>query len=828
MKYKKNRCSSLVKLLGLSFCIGIVCTLESCQKVEAVQEHNHTKVHVPRIDPTCIKEGRMEYWYCTQCGKTCSDRAMEHEISKEDTILAKIEHTIVEEERIDPTCEAPGKTSGKVCSYCKLVIEEQEELPALGHAYDYENPDWIWDGFDKAQMVVTCANHSDHKKTFMAEVSSTTIDPTCTEEGKTIYTACLSIEEKTYTNIKEEILLPIGHAFDLDNVTWEWENHSKAFVKIPCLHNEVHTLVCEADLASERIEPDCTTPGKMIYRASIVIEGKTLSDEKEESIAALHHRYDFDHIEWKWDGVTTATAWVLCLNDSTHKASFDAEITKETIKPTCEKDGKIIHTATIIYDGISYQTTKEEVLQSTGHLFDSSAVNWIWDGFTQAFAEVHCKNDVTHTKRYEAVITHTDLASTCLHEGKRIYTATTEIEGKSYVDQKEEILPIDPNHHEYDYESLSWQWIPTIDSYQVIVKVYCGCLEHASLSFEDITVSSTVVDSTLDQEGYIQYEAFLTLAGKSFSSTRTDILPQKQQIASEEDFLQAITSNSFSLILEEDLTISKPFAIEASYVSIDLNQHSLTLSDAGMSIKALKSYIKNGQWITGEKYTLGTYGISMKESSNLCLENMTIFGGIQASDSHLLIKNSDITATIESAVSLKNSKATLIGNQIYKCYENNATSYFFSLDADSSLTIDQDNDLYTTIDAKLSSLEIEEAKEIQKLTAIDYLTSDRLFKCISLASDVQTQDGLEELTLQGKKLYLSLENTCFNPASRIRITAAYATIVNGTIGQNTPIENQIIIDEGAEVLFKNLTVYGRIRVQKSTLDLTEVTIKSFE
>ncbi|MDE7264214.1 MAG: hypothetical protein K2N64_06100 [Anaeroplasmataceae bacterium] len=828
-KYKKKRCNSLLKLTGLFLSFGFLFSLIGCNKVEAVEEHSHTKVHVPKIEATCIKEGRMEYWYCTQCGKICSDRAMEHEITKEQTTLPKTEHTIIEEIHIDPTCETSGKTVGRICSYCDLVLEEQKELPALGHAYDYDNPVWVWNGFDEAEMIVSCKNDALHKLAYPALISSETIAPTCTEEGKTIYTASLFIDEQRFMNTKEEILLPTGHTFDLENISWEWENYSKAYVKIPCLHNEVHTLLCEAEIMTKTIDPACMTMGKIIHTAVVIIEGQTLTDEKEEILDALGHDYDLENISWEWNGVTSAKAWVECKNDSTHQTCLEATITSKRVQPTCERDGQVQYTATILFNGESFFTTKEEILVAIGHAYDYENVEWIWDGFDRASLQAICKNNSEHIESYDAELTFKDIVATCVHEGKRIYTATTQIKGTLYETQKEEVLPIDPNHHEYDYESLSWQWIPTVTSYEVIVKVYCGCKEHMSLSFEDIEVLSSFRDSTFEEKGYIQYEASIVLLGKTFTSTRTDILPIKQRVSTEEEFLAHISEDAFSLVLDQDITLMKSVLIQGSFAGIDLNTYSLTVLDTGISVEALKGFMKNGTLIAGVKNTLGSYGLNLQNSSNLLVENMVFFAGINVTDSKLFVRNSDITATFENALALKNAEVTIEEGQIYKCYAKDGLPYFFSLNEGSHLEINRDTRLYTTLDARLYLSDFEEDIEIQKIDELTYLTSNRPFKCMSLQNDLDCSYLRDDLTLDAKKLYLSLGNhSLLVPSGSLKITSSYAVLTEGSIDALESHENIMIIDQGAEVLLKSLMVYGNIRVLKSTLDLIEVSIRPWE
>lgn len=52
----------------------------------------HNAQHFPAIEPTCDKDGNIEYWYCSHCKKYYADKALTKEISKKETILKALGH----------------------------------------------------------------------------------------------------------------------------------------------------------------------------------------------------------------------------------------------------------------------------------------------------------------------------------------------------------------------------------------------------------------------------------------------------------------------------------------------------------------------------------------------------------------------------------------------------------------------------------------------------------------------------------------------------------------------------------------------------------------
>ena len=135
--------------------------------------HQYTPVTVA---PTCLLDGKTTY--TCHCGDTYEERipATGHSYEKvvtlptclqggyttytchcgdhyEDEYTQAFGHTEVTDAAVAATCTQNGLTEGKHCSTCGTVLIAQEEIPALEHDY-----------------------------------VSTTIEPTCTENGSTTYT----------------------------------------------------------------------------------------------------------------------------------------------------------------------------------------------------------------------------------------------------------------------------------------------------------------------------------------------------------------------------------------------------------------------------------------------------------------------------------------------------------------------------------------------------------------------------------------------------------------------------------------------------------------
>ena len=191
-----------------------------------------------------------------------------------------------------------------------------------------------------------------------------------------------------------------------------------------------------------------------------------------DNISITDHVYDTDNLVWTWNGYESAFATLYCKNDTSHTRQINANITENTVFPTCTENGAKTYTATVKIDDKTYTSEKTEAITSTGHNqitlpavspsctqeglsvgvycsvcntvfeeqkkipainhdYDMENIVWNWDGYDNADVTIYCKNDNTHTKQVHAVITSETISATCTKDGKITYNATIKIDAIS-------------------------------------------------------------------------------------------------------------------------------------------------------------------------------------------------------------------------------------------------------------------------------------------------------------------------------------------------------------------------------------------------------------
>ena len=118
-------------------------------------------------------------------------------------------------------------------------------------------------------------------------------------------------------------------------------------------------------------EPNCTTPGNIeyytdgtnFYKCSKKGNYKAISRE-DTIIPATGHSYS--EPSWTWTDENTATAGFVCTK--CHDIQIvTAAVTSETTEPTYDTEGSIVYTATVVFNGQTYNNTKTVIVPKKEH-----------------------------------------------------------------------------------------------------------------------------------------------------------------------------------------------------------------------------------------------------------------------------------------------------------------------------------------------------------------------------------------------------------------------------------------------------------------------------
>lgn len=86
----------------------------------------HNAIKVERKDPTCTEKGNIEYWYCEACRKYFQDEALTKELKQEETILLATGHNLTKVDEKKPTVDAAGNIEYWYCEVCNKYFSDEK------------------------------------------------------------------------------------------------------------------------------------------------------------------------------------------------------------------------------------------------------------------------------------------------------------------------------------------------------------------------------------------------------------------------------------------------------------------------------------------------------------------------------------------------------------------------------------------------------------------------------------------------------------------------------------------------------------------------------
>lgn len=95
-------------------------------KVNVKFNVKHNAIKVERKNPTCTEKGNIEYWYCEACRKYFQDEALTKELKQEETILPATGHNLTKVDEKKPTVDAAGNIEYWYCEVCNKYFSDEK------------------------------------------------------------------------------------------------------------------------------------------------------------------------------------------------------------------------------------------------------------------------------------------------------------------------------------------------------------------------------------------------------------------------------------------------------------------------------------------------------------------------------------------------------------------------------------------------------------------------------------------------------------------------------------------------------------------------------
>ena len=235
-----------------------------------------------------------------------------------------VEIKYTKHEEIPAFCNRPGNTEYYEGSDGKFYVLENNGgykeiekdswiIPATSHSYG--KPKWIWSEDNKsATAEFTCINGDDTQKV-EAEITSNIIDPTCTENGKNVYTAKAVFDGEEYVCVKTVAPAATGHKYG--DPIWSWSTTKAASVKVVC-ENCGDEVTADAVITKKTINPTYEEDGKIVYTATAEVNGEAFTDTRVTYLPKLSPETKLSYVPGEgsatlyWTKVEKAEKYAVC------------------------------------------------------------------------------------------------------------------------------------------------------------------------------------------------------------------------------------------------------------------------------------------------------------------------------------------------------------------------------------------------------------------------------------------------------------------------------------------------------------------------------------
>ena len=448
--------------------------------------------------PSCKTAGERTWMAIFENG------AFENQILKEE--IPARGHTPgepVRENEIPATCEEGGSYEEViVCSVCgEEISRETKTTAALGHAWGEPVIEWA-DDCSTATATRTCGNDPDHVESeTVGATSAVTTQPTCTQDGKTTYTAVFQ-NPAFGTKTKEVVNVPAtGHTWTTAHYGWSTDNTTVLAIHEcgTCGQSESEIATATAVVTTQ---PTCEKMGWTTYIAEFTKDGFETQTKKVENIPALGHDWGEPSYEWAADN-TSVTATMFCKNDETHVQMETAMTTSEITKPaTCETEGEVTYTAVFRNDAFETQTKTVKEIEALGHDWGEPEYSWALD-YSKVTAIRACGNDESHVE-FEIAQTSSVVkkAPSCEEKGVTEYTAV--FRNEAFETQTAIVADIPALGH--DWGEPEWTWAEDFSS-AAVTYICAHDADRDHVYTAEAEVSFVRVDPTPEQDGNVTWTA---------------------------------------------------------------------------------------------------------------------------------------------------------------------------------------------------------------------------------------------------------------------------------------------------------------------------------
>ena len=180
--------------------------------------------------------------------------------------------------------------------------------------HSYAEPIWMWNGTENAAAVFTCTDEGCNASVICTAVIGHSVTPAaCETDGADTYTATVTLDGNTYTDVKSFTAAALGHVYG--EPEWTLQEGDKGCAQFTCKREGcgITEQIAAGNFIQTETPATCSTDGEKFVDSTVYFNEQTYTHRFNVKIPATGHKYGEPELSWS-------------VKDKTFKAKFTCTV----------------------------------------------------------------------------------------------------------------------------------------------------------------------------------------------------------------------------------------------------------------------------------------------------------------------------------------------------------------------------------------------------------------------------------------------------------------------------------------------------------------------
>lgn len=252
--------------------------------------------------------------------------------------------------------------------------------------HSYAEPIWMWNGTENAAAVFTCTDEGCNASVICTAVIGHSVTPAaCETDGADTYTATVTFDGKTYTDVKSFTLAALGH--DFGEPEWTLQEGDKGCAQFTCKREGcgITEQIAAGNFIQTETPATCSTDGEKFVDSIVYFNEQTYTHRFNVKIPATGHKYGEPELSWSVKDKTFKAKFTCTVKNCYHVDYVNGSAEYSLVSAAeCEKSAKYAATAEFEFQGKEYSIQGTAYSVALGHMYradyhmygDDNYTNW--------------------------------------------------------------------------------------------------------------------------------------------------------------------------------------------------------------------------------------------------------------------------------------------------------------------------------------------------------------------------------------------------------------------------------------------------------------------